>query len=195
MQKASSYVDRALRQNPRLQALRKKMAGARKAVDLAGLSRWPDVTLGVDYFQTGSALAPGTSGSGDDPVSVSVMFSLPIWPGKYAAEQREARSRLHAASHEHADLQIPLRADVELVAYELADAGRQIRLYSKSLLPRAREALTLTRTAYRTGKRSLLDVIVSEQALLAFETSYWRACRDYVQGQARMKAIVGGEIK
>ena len=86
-------------------------------------------------------------------------------------------------------------ADVELVAYELADAGRQIRLYSKSLLPRAREALTLTRTAYRTGKRSLLDVIESERALLAFETSYWRACRDYVQGQARMKAIVGGEIK
>jgi cobalt-zinc-cadmium efflux system outer membrane protein len=192
---AKGFVDRALQNNPRLLALDEQIAEAQKAQELAGLLRWPDVTVGVDYFQTGSAIAPGTPDSGDDPVSVSISLNLPIWGGRYAAAEREARSTLWAATHERQDLVVRLRAQVELLAYELSDAGRQIALYGKTLLPRSREALQVTRAAYRAGTQSLLDVIDSERALLAFETSYWRACRDYLQGEARMKTAVGGELR
>ena len=34
------------------------------ALDLARLEKWPDVTLGFDYFETDGAIAP-TPGSGD----------------------------------------------------------------------------------------------------------------------------------
>jgi len=192
---AKVWVDRALKHNPKLLALQEQIAQARKAEELAGILQWPDVTVGVDYYQTSSAITPGTPDSGEDPVSVSVSFSVPFWGGKYTALKREARSTLWAANHERHDLEARLRAQVELLAYELSDAGRQIALYDKTLLPRSREALQVTRAGYRAGSQSLLDVIDSERALLAFETSYWRACRDYLQGEARMKTVVGGELR
>ena len=88
-----------------------------------------------------------------------------------------------------------LRSEIEMEAYHLRDAARQIALYRDTLLPRARQALEVTEAAYRGGTMGLLDVIDSQRVLLQFEKSYWRACADYLQAEARLAALFGGELR
>ncbi|HMQ21571.1 MAG TPA: TolC family protein, partial [Planctomycetota bacterium] len=193
-QSVDALVDRATTLNPRLVRLRESIRKNERARELAGLARWPDATLGLDYFETGSALTP-TLGSGDDPVALRLMFNLPIWGKKYAAAEREADQQIDANRFALLDASLVMRADLEYAAFQLADAARQVSLYRDSLLPRASESLNVTRASYRAGRATLLDVIDSERARLQFEIAYWRACRDQFQSHARLEAIVGGEVR
>ncbi len=191
---AEALLRRAEELNPQLAELRERITANRSARELAGYQRYPDVTLGVDYIETGSAVAP-VAGSGDDPWGVRVMFNLPIWSPKYRAAEREADHQIAAAAHALSNRRETLRAELEHAAFLLDDAARQVVLYRDTLLPRAREGLEVTRTAYRSGSASVLDLIDSERALLEFETGYRRACRDHHQSLARLEALVGGEIE
>jgi cobalt-zinc-cadmium efflux system outer membrane protein len=188
-------LERVAQHNPELEALRQEIERAQKTTELADLEGWPDVTLGVSYIDTGDALVPGTPGSGDDPYGVNIMFNLPIWRGKYAAASREAERRSAAARGELDDRRNTLREDLELAAYELDDADRQIALYRDTLLPRARQSFEVTQTSYEGGQASLLDVIDAERVLLAFDKAYWRAASNHEQSIADVEALCGGEIR
>lgn len=190
---AAELVGRAAERNPELLSLSESVRERQEQRELASLQRWPDVTVGVDYIDTGDAISP-IPDSGNDPVALRLSMNLPIWTEKYSAAEREADRRTAAASHALADRKASLRADVEHAAFEFEDAGRQLRLYRESLLPRAREALEVTRSSYRAGNASLLDVIDSERVLLDFETAFWRAVRDHYQSEARLQALIGEEL-
>jgi len=189
-----SLLSRAQSLSPVLLELAERERTNSHARDLAGLDKWPDLTVGVDYFETGDALTP-VPGSGDDPWALRVMFNLPIGRTRYAAAAREAERKVAAVRYQLADRQAKLRSEVEHAVFQRDDAARQVVLYRDSLLPRAREALEVTRSAYRAGAAPLLDLIDSERALLEFETGYWRACRDQHQSQARVSELVGGEVR
>ena len=189
-----ALLRRAEQLNPELRELAERIRKNESQRQLAGLQRWPDVAVGVDYFETGSALNSATPGSGDDPFGVRVMFNLPIWGGKYGAAEREAEHNISAATHALNDRRATLRADLEQAAFELDDAARQLLLYRETLLPRARETLEVTRAAYRAGTSTVLDLIDIERSLLEFETGYWRACRDHYQSKARLEALIGGKL-
>tara|TARA_R110002072_G_scaffold243682_1_gene402766 strand:- start:107189 stop:108436 length:1248 start_codon:yes stop_codon:yes gene_type:complete len=184
---------RAEQANPELRELTERIRKNQDRKELAGLAYWPDVTVGVDYFETGSAITP-TRDSGNDPLAVRVMFNLPIWGSKYSASEREAQHLVSAATYALSHRRVTLRTDIEHAAFQLKDADRQLQLYQATLLPRARETLEVTRSSYRTGRSSLLDLIDSERALLDFETGYWRACRDHYQSKARLEAFIGGTL-
>ncbi len=162
-------LQRLVSRNPTLESLQQRILSAQNRKKLADLDGWPDITLGADYLETGSAIAPGTRGSGDDPYGFSVMFNLPIWRSKYAAAIREAQRREAAARARLRDRHNQLQSDLELAFYKLDDAARQITLYRDTLLPRAQQSFAVTEEAYRTGKSTLFDVIDTEQVLLAFQ--------------------------
>ena len=64
-------------------------------------------------------------------------------------------------------------------------------LFRDTLLPRVGEQLELTLASYRSGGATLLDLIDTEQQQLAFERSYWRACRDWLETRAHLDTLVG----
>ena len=70
--------------NPELKELAERIRVEAANRALAGLEGWPDLTLGVEYVETGAALGPGTAGSGDDPWALTIGFNLPLWRGRYA---------------------------------------------------------------------------------------------------------------
>jgi len=179
--------------NPELARLRSSLDASSAAEELAGYSGYPSFSVGVDYLETGSALNPGTPGSGDDPWAIRVGMSLPIWRDKYSAERNEARQKLHAAARALDDASNRIRADLEMELYRQGDAVRQVKLYRDSLLPRAREALEVVQVSYRAGKSTVLELIDSERSLLAFERAYWRACSSYLKSGARLRALIGEE--
>jgi outer membrane protein TolC len=187
-------VERALAQafehSPRLGALALEIEAARAADELAGYARRPSLGLALDYLDTGRAEMP-VEGSGDDPWAVGLSMSLPVWTSRYAAAERQARHRLRAARLRADTAESALRAELEHEAFALDDAARRIGLYRDSLLPRAAETMRLSTSAYTTGGATLLDLIDAERVLLELELSFWRACKEYHQAEARLRALVG----
>ena len=191
---AEALLARALDANPELTRLRAEIVRAGATEKLADRSQWPDITLGVDYFETGSAAMPGVADSGEDPIALRVSFSLPVWRGRYDSRVREARRMERAARGQLSDHESRLRFEIEQAVYELDDAGRQIGLYRDTLLPRASQAFEVIQASYRAATATVLDVIDAERTLLAFQKSYWRAVSDYEQSLADIEALCGGEL-
>ncbi len=193
--RVDALLKTALAQSPRLQVLENELAAARVAEELSEFKRRPDFAARVDYIDTGDALNPGTDGSGNDPLFLGLSMTLPVWTSNYSAAEREARHQVRAARARLDAARSSLNSELAHEAYRVDDSQRRIRLYQSSLIPRAREALQLTTVSYRAGSASVLDLLDSERALLEFELSLWRASREYLQGWARLKEIVGGETQ
>jgi len=183
-------VQSALEANPELAQAMAELGRATARLESAELSRMPDVTVGVDYFVTENGMA-GVEGRGEDPVAVSLGIDLPLWRSSYDAAERAARHRVQAARLDLDRRQELLVAEIEAAVYRLDDSARSMVLFRDTLLPRVGEQLELTLASYRSGGATLLDLIDTEQQQLAFERSYWRACRDWLETRAHLDTLVG----
>jgi len=177
--------------SPELKALEHEIAGRREAVKLAKREYFPDVTVGVDYVDTASALMPGTRDSGKDPVIAMVSVNIPLWVEKYAAGVREAEAQYWAALHGKVERANTLSARAKMVLYRFRDAQRKMDLYGDTLLPKARESLKATETAFRAGRASFTDLVDAERVFLEFQLSNERALASYAQRLAELEMLVG----
>ncbi len=180
--------------NPELKAIDSETAKEKAAVDLAKKDYFPDITVGLDYIETGSALMPGTRDSGKDPVVGMMSINVPVWRGKYRAAEREAKARYEASLRERSDRENTLVARLEMVLYGFRDAERKIDLYRDALVPKAEQSLRVTQQAYESGRTDFLDVIDAQRVLLEFELSYERALANRAQRLAEIEMLVGREI-
>lgn len=189
-------AQRVARDNPSLKALSNKIEAEARRIELAGLEKYPDFTLGVDYIDTGGAVtSPRPSGSGDDPIGVSLSFNLPIWRKRLSAAVREAEAAHRAATDILVERRNDLIASLALRLYELDDAGRQLSLYRDTLIPRAIQALELTEVAYESGDASLTDIIDTQRELLAFQIALQRSESNYEQRLAELEELCGGTLR
>lgn len=186
-----SWLQEMLEANPELLGLTESVAREDARVVAADRESLPDVTIGVDWLRTGDARMPGVPGSGDDPFALSVGVNLPIGRAKYRALVEEAEAERSATRQRRErridELEIALRH----ARFQHDDAARQIGVYRDTLLPRARQALSVTQAAYGQGGAALIDVIDRQRALLAFEQAYWRACAELGRSRARIESILG----
>jgi len=180
--------------NPELQAIDSMAAKEKAAVDLAKKEYFPDITVGVDYIETDSALMPGTRDSGKDPVVGMLSINVPVWRGKYRAAEREAEARYEASLRERSDRENTLVARLERALYGFRDAERKIDLYRDALVPKAEQSLKVTQQSYESGRADFLDVIDAQRVLLEFELSYERALANRSQRLAEIEMLVGREI-
>lgn len=177
--------------NPELLALHHEVERAELERRLARQRYFPDFSVGVETIATGSAIAPGTPGSGDDPFLVTFSMELPIWYPKYRAGEREAAESLRAAEDRRTDGRARLAADLDLALYDLRDAERRLSLYRNTLIPKTEESLTATVTAYRAGTADFLDLIDAERSLLEFQLAVERALADRQLAEARIDRLLG----
>jgi outer membrane protein TolC len=151
-------IARAAQQNPELRALAMELRGQREGVRLARLQYFPDFSLAV-----GSDLAGMMQ-------SLAGMVTIPILRHEaIEASIAQANARLKAADamvrQSRNDLAARLLLDLAIVR----DADRQLALFDKSIVPRFRQIVTLTRTGYETGQSSLMDLLESQRSLLSLE--------------------------
>ena len=179
--------------NPDLRGLEHAIAREQYGLELAMKNYYPDVTFGVDYIETGSAIMR-TSESGKDPVIAMVSINLPIWLGKLRAGVREAEARHRAAVHAKKARENTLSAAIKMALYKFRDARRKIDLYRDTLVPKGKQSLEASATAFRGGTASFLDVVDAVRILLEFELSYERALADRAQRLAELEMLVGREL-
>jgi outer membrane protein TolC len=177
--------------NPELRAITFQAEEAAQAVSLARKNFFPDVTVGVEWINTGSSAMPNVEDNGKDPIILTFGVNLPVWRGKYRAEAAMAEQKRMAAMRQREDEENRLVAELEMVLYGYHDGLRKIALYRETIIPKARESLEVTRKAFESNESEYLDLIDVERTLFEFELAYVRAVADTVKALASAERITG----
>ncbi len=187
-------IRRINKDNPGLKALDFRALRETKAIDLAKKQFYPDITFGVNFIETDTALMPGTVDSGKDPVVTMFSINLPVWRGKYRAAVQEAKVRYDSAVKVRDNRVNELIAEVKTALYNFRDSGRKVELYRDSLIPKAKQSLNVTQRAFETGKKDFLNLIDAQRTLLELELAHERALTDRSKHFAYIERLVGSEL-
>lgn len=191
---ANQLVELARDSNPTLQALDEQAEEQRLLAEVARKEGLPDLTVALDYIFTGEAMNSSLPGSGDDPIMVSVGINVPLWRDKYGAGVREAQARRRAVLGERAAQANQIAAAIHRVWFEHTDADRRVRLYERTLIPKAEESLRASLASFRAAETSFLELLDTERTLLEFAIAAERARADRGKALARLNTLVGGSV-
>jgi outer membrane protein TolC len=184
-----------LARNPELQALNFDIESARSGVELAKKKYYPDVGVGLDWIQTDGAIAASTPDSGKDPVMLTFSLNLPVWRRSYEAAEIQARAIARKTRLEKIQMENSLIARVERVLYDYQDSRRKQTLYGDILVPKAKELIEASESAYQGGTIDFLSLIDAQRTLLNFELLHERAVTDNRQKLAELEMLLGDELE
>lgn len=177
--------------NPELKGLAAGIVRETKGIELAKKNFYPDVTFGVDYIQTGDALALGTSGNSKDPVVAMFSINIPLWRNKLRAGVKEAEARKQSVIEQRSDLNSRLAAKLKLTLFAYRDAERKVSLYRDNLVSQAKSALTIALKSYEGGATDFLETVDAQRLLLEFQLQAERSAADREQRLAEIDFLVG----
>jgi cobalt-zinc-cadmium efflux system outer membrane protein len=176
--------------NPELTALDFGAMAAKSRIELAKKNFYPDIGVGVEWtdFERSGGM------SGRDSVALMFQMNLPLWRDSYTAGQRQAQAMAMSIEQEKIDTENSLLAKAAQSYYDYNDSIRRIRLYRDTLIPKAKELLRASETAYEAGTIDFLSLIDSQRLLLDYYLSYQRALADNRQKLAELDMLVGTEL-
>jgi outer membrane protein TolC len=180
--------------NPDLKGMAAGISSEEKGVALAKKNFYPDVMLGVDYVQTGDALAAGTPGNSKDAIVAMFSINIPLWRNKLRAGVKEAKARREAAVEQRADMNHRLAAGLKMTLFRYRDAVRKITLYRDSLVPQARSALSVAQKAFAGGDADFLETVDAQRLLLEFQLQAERSLANREQRLAEIRMILGDDL-
>lgn len=148
----------AAERNPELAALAQEIAARKQSLALARLQYLPDVSLTAGTDLAGIAQ------------SLAGMVTIPLL--RYQAIDAavaQAEANLRAAEAMRRQAHNDLAAQVVMDLSTIRDADRQLDLFDRMVLPRARQVVTVERAAYEAGHAPLLDLLDAQRSLIAME--------------------------
>ncbi|MFC1538044.1 TolC family protein [Candidatus Latescibacterota bacterium] len=187
-------INQIVDNNPDLRALEYTIEKVTKSRELAKKEFYPNIMFGISYVETGPSSMPGTKESGKDPVMTMLSINLPIWRDKYRAAVNEADIKRISSERELENRENMLIADLKTSLYNYRDAERKKELFRDTLIPKARQALNVTQSAFEAGKKDFLSLIDTQRTLLEFELSYERALTDHAKFRAQIEMLAGKDI-
>lgn len=142
--------------NSELRALAAEIRANRNGVKLAALQYIPDFSLGLSTDLGGIAQ------------SLSGMVTLPLLRHeaiRAGIAEAEARLRSNDAMSRQAKNDLGARLLIDILTTQ--DADRQLILFDRMILPRAKQAVALSRSGYESGQTSLLILLEAQRSVLA----------------------------
>ncbi len=177
--------------NPQLSALDFEAMAAKSRIELAKKNVYPDIGVGVEW--TGFEKSGGMSGR--DSVALMFQLNLPLWRDSYTAGQKQAQAEASSIEYRKINTENSLLASAAQSYYDYNDSIRRIRLYRDTLIPKGKELLIASETAYKAGEVDFLSLIDSQRLLLDYYLSYERAMADNRQKLAELEMLAGMELK
>jgi len=179
----AAYLERAGKGSPAVLTQEAQEAAAAARSDLARRERWPRMAL-LAGAEWNDPTQPGTN------KWLGLGFGIPL--GRGAAADAAAAER----EREAASLQVEQRlaAESAQTAWRAARSARlRFEAVDTDAVPAAREAMELTRLAYREGRADLFRVLDAERALNEALTVRADALEAWGQAFADLKALEGEE--
>lgn len=166
--------------NPELAALAQEAAARKQSLALVRLQYLPDFSISVGTDLAGIAQ------------SLAGMVTVPLLRHQAIdAAVAQAEANLRATQAMRRQARNDLAAQVVLDLSIVRDADRQLDLFQHTVLPRARQAVTVSRAAYEAGRSSLLDLLDAQKSLISIErlVAHLKATRE--QRLDDLEAITG----
>ena len=146
------------KQNPELAALAAEIKGKDEGIRLARLQYMPDFSLSASTDLAGIAQ------------TLTGMVTVPLLRYKAInAAIGQAEANLKSTDAMRRQTHNDLNAQIVMDLSTLRDADRQLDLFEHTVLPRARQVVTIARTAYETGQATLLDLLDGQRSLTAIQ--------------------------
>jgi outer membrane protein TolC len=152
----SATLDAQLAHHPQISVLGKQEEIAAAEAKLAQANKKADWSLEVAYQQRGPAFSN----------MVSVGVSIPIQWDQKNRQDRELSSKLAMVEQARAEREEMLRehvAQIRTMINEWHNRKERRARYERELIPLAKERAIAAMTAYRGGKASLADVLMSRR--------------------------------
>lgn len=182
--------------NPQLKALSADIERSDRSIALARKNFRPDVTVSVDYIQTGDAIAAATPGNSKDAVMAGFSINIPLWWKKLRSGVKEAEANKKAAIAQRENAENELVTRLKFAHFKYRDAERKIALYRDSLVPQAMSALTVAQKAFEGGSADFLETVDAQRLLLEFQLQAERSAANREQRLAEIHMILGtGGVK
>lgn len=172
----------AVVRNPRLKQMEAEVRLAEAGIQLARLSRYPDFNIGVEADVKAS------------PVMwrPSMGVTLPIWRDKIAAEMAGAQARRRASAERLSAEQIDLAIEYADRSVAYREATRNLELVSGRLLPKARQALEVSRNAYVSAVSSFTELLDAQRTLLELRLSEVDSLAEREMALAELSLLIAG---
>jgi outer membrane protein TolC len=162
---------------------------------------YPMFGIGLEYMLIGKssstmdpmssmAVAAGTTSmNGMDMVMPMVSVTIPLYRGKYKAQQRESMNRQQATVSRFTDTYKQLEAELVRSNHFLEDAVRKIQLY-KEQTKLATTTYDLIVQEYASGKSDLSNVIQVQRQLLDYRLKEIESIASYNTMVAAIQKIL-----
>lgn len=173
--------------NPELQSAAFDIEAARSGEKLAKKKFYPEFGIGVAV----------DAGMGEDMHSRTmpkIQMTLPIWRSKYKAAERQANAQLQQTSQQKVQLENTLASRAQDVLYELQNSDRKIRLYKDAIIPKVKEMVVASESAYQAGSLDFLSLIDSQRTLIRYQLEYERIVADNAQRLAELEMLTGTQL-
>ena len=173
--------------NPELQSAAYDIEAARSSEKLAKKKFYPEFGLGVAV----------DAGMGEDMHSRTmpkIQLTLPIWRSKYKAAERQANAQVMQATQQKVQTENTLAARAQQVLFELQDSDRKIRLYRDVVIPKVKEMIIASESAYQAGSLDFLSLVDSQRTLIRYQLEYERVVADNGQRLAELEMLTGTQL-
>jgi len=178
---------------PELQAGRREIERDRSSIRLAEREYWPDVTLGLNWYEMGDeGISPVANGR--DAFSLGVGANLPIYRKRLDAAVREARYNTASAARRYASARDRFQAEIRSLYAEFREHDRMLEILRNQIVPKAADSLELSTESYRTGRRSFQQLIDVYRTLLNYRVDMHRHSAEREKAVASLERAVGCSV-
>jgi len=154
--KYERLVNLLTQKNPELAGLNLEAMAARSRVKLAEKNFYPDIGVGLQWEQM-ERPGGGSMEKGKDAVLLVFSLNVPLWQDSYKGAQRQAVAEATSIEQQKIDTENSILTKMSQSYYEYNDSIRKIRLYHDVLIPKGKELLQSSETAYRGGTIDFLS--------------------------------------
>lgn len=173
----------AMARRPEIAAAVAEARARKAALLLARLEAFPDLGVAASYNSMWQ--------DEEHRWMVGLTVSLPLWRQRIAAAVAEAEAELRAIDRRRQALEAEVRARVHQRYQRTVEAHHIVELYTRRLLPAARDQLRAERAAVETGTGSFLSLIDAERALRDAQLGYHEALSDLERRLAQLARELG----
>ena len=188
----TAVMEQITNENPMLKMIIEEKLAYKAKAEADKKMSYPTLGVGVQYSlinKRSDMALPVTHMNGMDMFMPMVSISLPIFRGKYKAQQKESELAILSTVEKYEDTRNSLEAQAYQVKYELDDAARKIELYEKQT--------TLAQTTYKllvqefvSGRSDLTNLIQVHRQLLDYTFKKADATAQYNTVVASIRSLI-----
>jgi len=184
----------ALISRPELQGKLQAVSRDERLVELARLNYYPDVLIGVTWYDLTTNHALSSTANGENSLGIAVGINLPIWQRKLRAGVREAQNRTAESARLYQASRDEMLRLIRRLTVQARAQDQQLELFNKVLLPEAERALSRASERYKTGNVNPVRVIDNWLQLVNFRLKEASLQATLGQTLASLERIVGEQL-